>query len=100
MVKYLSAYKTIMEKEEPIYAAVSLLPCSRLWLWLANKLPIGYGNAYFIWKKNNMHGDPAKHYRKLLDDNLKTNDQKKKANEIFRQQMQNEHDFFAAAPKE
>ncbi|KAM4548919.1 uncharacterized protein PAE49_016952 isoform 2-T2 [Odontesthes bonariensis] len=100
MQKYLSDYKTILDTEEPIYFAVSLLPCSRLWLWLANQLPIGYGNAYFIWKKNNMHGNPAKHYQKLLDDRLKTDAQKKKANEIFRQQMQNEHDFFAAAPKE
>ncbi|KAM9761816.1 uncharacterized protein ACNS7B_004116 [Menidia menidia] len=97
MEKYLSDYRTIMEKEEPIYFAVSLLPCSRLWLWLANHLDIGYGNAYFIWKKNNMHGDPEEHYRKLLDNHLTTKDQKKRANEIFRQQMQNEHNFFAAS---
>ncbi|XP_072244964.1 uncharacterized protein [Leuresthes tenuis] len=97
MEKYLSDYKSILDQEEPIYAAVSLLPCSRLWLWLANQLPIGYGNAYFAWKRSNMQGDPGRHYRKLLHDHLKTGQQQKKANAIFRQQMQNEHDFFAAA---
>ncbi|KAM6921820.1 uncharacterized protein FYW49_007466 [Xenentodon cancila] len=97
MEKYLKDYKSIMEKEKPIFFAVSLLPCSRLWIWLANDLDIGYGNAYFSWKKNNMYGNPQKHYRKLLDDNLKTAEEIKRAKEIFRQQMQNEYNFFAAA---
>ncbi|XP_061592966.1 uncharacterized protein LOC133457679 [Cololabis saira] len=98
MKKYLEDYKAIMDNSKPIFFAVSLLPCSRLWLWLANELDIGYGNAYFIWKKNNMSGHPAKHYRKLLDDNLKTKEDKERADKIFRQQMENERDFFAAAP--
>ena len=100
MQKYLSDYQAIMDKEKPIYFTVALLPCSRLWLWLANQLKETYCNAYFIWKKNNMHGNPEKHYRKLLNDHLKTPEQIKRANEIFRQQMQNERDFFAASPQE
>ncbi|XP_061593090.1 uncharacterized protein LOC133457776 [Cololabis saira] len=98
MEKYLKDYKDIMDNDKPIFFAVSLLPCYRLWLWLANELDIGYGNAYFIWKMNNMSGHPEKYYRKLLDDNLKTKEDIEHADKIFRQQMQNERDFFAAAP--
>uniref|UniRef100_A0A3P9N873 Thiaminase I, tandem duplicate 1 2 n=1 Tax=Poecilia reticulata TaxID=8081 RepID=A0A3P9N873_POERE len=61
--------------------SVSLLPCSRLWIWM----------------KGNMHGDPEKHYKVLLNENLKTPDQIKRANQIFRLQMQNEQNFFAAS---
>ncbi|XP_063076243.1 uncharacterized protein LOC134466271 [Engraulis encrasicolus] len=97
MEKYLSDYQAIMDGYEPIFFAVSLLPCVRLWLWLANQLKEGYGNAYFTWKKENMHGHPEQHYRHLLDDHLTTPDQVAKANAVFRKQMQNEHDFFASS---
>ncbi|XP_012728438.2 uncharacterized protein LOC105933439 [Fundulus heteroclitus] len=100
MEKYLADYKAIMEKEKPIFFAVSLLPCSRLWIWLANQLKETYGNAYFVWKKNNMHGNPEKHYRALLNKYLKTPDKVKRANQIFRQQMQNEKNFFSASLQE
>jgi len=99
MEKYLSDYKAILYGEEPIIFAVALLPCARLWLWLGQSLKEKEFNAYFTWKKNNMVGHPEQHYRKLLDDNLKTAEQKKRANDIFRRQMQNEHDFFAASLK-
>ncbi|KAL2076731.1 hypothetical protein ACEWY4_027671 [Coilia grayii] len=97
MEKYLSNYQTVMEEEEPIYFAVALLPCVVLWLWLANQLKEGYCNAYFTWKKENAHGHPEQHYRDLLDKHLTTKEQIAKANNIFRQQMQNEHDFFASS---
>ncbi|KAK5603986.1 hypothetical protein CRENBAI_024890 [Crenichthys baileyi] len=97
MEKYLADYKAIMEKEKPIFFAVSFLPCSRLWMWIANQLKENYCNAYFIWKKNNMHGNPEKHYKVLLNKYLKTPDQITRANEIFRQQMQNEQNFFSAS---
>ncbi|MEQ2176204.1 hypothetical protein GOODEAATRI_025671, partial [Goodea atripinnis] len=100
MEKYLADYKAIMEKEKPIFFAVSLLPCSRLWLWIANQLKENYCNAYFIWKKNNMHGNPEKHYKDLLNKYLKKPDQITWANEIFRQQMQNEQTFFSASLEE
>ncbi|XP_061593480.1 uncharacterized protein LOC133458029 isoform X2 [Cololabis saira] len=100
MEKYLSDYKDIMEREEPIYSAVSLLPCARLWIWLASKLEEKKQNAYFTWKNNNMQGHPEKEYRKLLDDHLKTPQQVELAHKIFRRQMQNEHDFFAASFQE
>ncbi|MED6265605.1 hypothetical protein CHARACLAT_027217 [Characodon lateralis] len=100
MEKYLADYKAIMENEKPIFFAVSLLPCSRLWMWIANQLKENYCNAYFIWKKNNMHGNPEKHYKDLLNKYLKKPDQITRANEIFRQQMQNEKNFFSASLEE
>ncbi|KAM9762067.1 uncharacterized protein ACNS7B_004280 [Menidia menidia] len=97
MEKYLRDYKAIMEEEEPIFFAVALLPCARLWLWLATNLQEKELNAYFTWKKNNMVGHPEKHYRALLDQHLTTPEQVQRADWVFRRQMQNEHDFFAAA---
>lgn len=97
MEKYLSTYRDIMEGEEAIYFAVALLPCSMLWLWLSNQLNETCCNAYFTWKMANMHGHPEKDYRTLLDKFLTTPEQIKKANDIFRLQMQNEHDFFASS---
>ncbi|XP_076153465.1 uncharacterized protein LOC143136633 [Alosa pseudoharengus] len=97
MRKYLSDYETIMYTKEPIYFAVSLLPCSRLWGWLANQVDMTQTNAYFAWKKDNMGGHPEKHYKELLNKHLDTADKVSEANRIFQMQMQNEHDFFASS---
>ncbi|XP_063073539.1 uncharacterized protein LOC134464026 [Engraulis encrasicolus] len=95
MRKYVSDYETIMRTKEPIYFAVSLLPCSRLWVWLANKVDMAPSNAYYAWKKDNMGGRPEKHYETLLNKYLTLNNTE--AYHIFRTQMQNEHDFFATS---
>uniref|UniRef100_A0A3Q2E4C6 Uncharacterized protein n=1 Tax=Cyprinodon variegatus TaxID=28743 RepID=A0A3Q2E4C6_CYPVA len=95
MKGYLAEYQRIMVEEEPIMFAVSLLPCNRLWVWIANQLNIGYGNAYWSWKKNNMGGKPEK-YKDLLSKYL-TAKNFKKANKIFRNQMGNELQFFKAS---
>ncbi|XP_066523142.1 uncharacterized protein teni.1 [Hoplias malabaricus] len=98
MSKYLYDYRAMMKKDnDPVYFAVALLPCSRLWLWLANKLDIPQTNAYYAWKVNNMVGHPEKHYKALLNKYLNTPEKVKKADAIFRMQMQNEHDFFASS---
>ncbi|XP_066524967.1 aminopyrimidine aminohydrolase-like [Hoplias malabaricus] len=98
MFKYLSDYRKVIKMEkEPIYFVVALLPCSRLWLWLANNLDITQSNAYYTWKKNNMVGHPEKHYKVILNNNLNTTDKIQMANAIFRMQMENEHDFFATS---
>ncbi|KAM9850699.1 uncharacterized protein ACBR49_006055 [Aulostomus maculatus] len=100
MEKYLADYKEVMEKEEPIYFAVALLPCARLWLWLANQLKETCCNAYYTWKKDNMYGHPEKHYKALLNKYLTKPEQIKKATEIFQRQMKNEHDFFESSLQE
>ncbi|KAA0720683.1 hypothetical protein E1301_Tti011564 [Triplophysa tibetana] len=93
MVKYLSFYRKLMSGD-PLYFAVGLLPCSRLWVWLANNLNIPPTNAYYTWRKENMNGHPEKHYKALLNKYLNTTDKVMYANTVFRTQMQNEHDFF------
>ncbi|XP_047442923.1 uncharacterized protein LOC125009230 [Mugil cephalus] len=99
MKKYLSDYTSIMNDKDPIYFVVALLPFARLWLWLANHLKETPCNAYFTWKKQNSQGHPEKHYKALLNKYLTTADQITQANSIFRQQMQNEHEFFASSLK-
>ncbi|XP_076153466.1 uncharacterized protein LOC143136634 [Alosa pseudoharengus] len=97
MRKYLSDYETIMNTKEPIYFAVSLLPCSRLWGWLANQVDMTQTNAYFGWKKDNTGGNPEKHYKELFTKHINVTDKVLEAYRIFRMQMQNEHDFFASS---
>lgn len=99
MKNYLAEYKRIMEKEEPIMFAVGMLPCNRLWAWIADQLNIGYGNAYWTWKKNNMGGHTEKHFKALLNKYL-NGENFEKANNIFREQMMNEHDFFKDSLKQ
>ncbi|XP_016390901.1 uncharacterized protein LOC107725978 [Sinocyclocheilus rhinocerous] len=94
MKKYLSFYRNLMDNDEPLYFAVGLLPCSRLWVWLADNLNIPSTNAYYTWKVGNMGGHPEKHYKALLNNYLNTPEKVAKANAVFRAQIQNEHDFF------
>ncbi len=97
MRKYLSFYKKLMHNEKPLYFAVGLLPCSRLWGWLADHLNIPPTNAYYTWKEENMGSHPEKHYKALLNKHLYTPEKVAKANAVFRAQMQNEHDFFLSS---
>ncbi len=97
MRKYLSFYKKLMHNEKPLYFAVGLLPCSRLWGWLADNLNIPPTNAYYTWKEGNMGDNSEKHYRSLLNKYLYTPEKVAKANDVFRAQMQNEHDFFLSS---
>ncbi len=92
MEKYLSSYRKLID--DPLYFAVGLLPCARLWVWLAIHLETPENNAYFNWKKENEDGHPETHYKALLIKHLDTPEKVQKANKIFREQMQNEHDFF------
>ncbi|KAK9976678.1 hypothetical protein ABG768_021883 [Culter alburnus] len=93
MMKYLSFYRNLM-KDDPVYFAVGLLPCERLWGWLAENLNTPPTTAYYFGKVENMGGHPEKHYRALLNKYLNTPKKVGKANAVFCAQMQNEHDFF------
>ncbi|KTF88493.1 hypothetical protein cypCar_00039673 [Cyprinus carpio] len=97
MKKYLSFYRNLMDNEDPLYFAVGLLPCSRLWVWLAENLNIPPTNAYYTWKMGNIGGHPEKHYKALLNKYLNAPEYVAKANAVFRTQMQNEHDFFLSS---
>lgn len=97
MKKYLATYSEVMEEKDPIYFAVALLPCARLWVWLANNLKISKTNVYFTWKEDNKDGHPETHYKALLNKYLNTKQAIKYAKDLFQKQMQNEHDFFATS---
>ncbi|XP_063048666.1 uncharacterized protein LOC134442422 [Engraulis encrasicolus] len=59
------------EEDILVFFAVLMLARERLWLWLANQMKEGYGNAYFTWKKKNMtQWNPEKHYKKIINDNV------------------------------
>ncbi|KAM9467452.1 uncharacterized protein Hap1MRO34_014218 [Clarias gariepinus] len=93
MKKYLATYRQAMTKD-PIYFAVALVPCARLWVWLANNVELPPTNVYHTWQEDNKNGNPKKHYRDVLNKYLDTAEKINVAKAIFRTQMQNEHDFF------
>lgn len=94
--KYVAKYKEVLEVDDPIMFAVSLLPCSRLWVWLATKLEISCSNAYYNWVKSNREGHPEK-FRDLINKYLKEKKDVDRAQQIFKAQMKNEFDFFQAS---
>ncbi|KAI7813428.1 uncharacterized protein LOC130548184 [Triplophysa rosa] len=94
MEKYLSDYRTFMK--DPLDFIVALLPCTRLWVWLANKMSIPQNSPYYTWKESNMYCHPEK-YKPLLNKYLNTPDKVKRANDVFCTQMQNEYHFFTSS---
>ncbi|KAF5889133.1 uncharacterized protein DAT39_021166, partial [Clarias magur] len=72
MKAYLTTYRTVMMNEDPIYFAVALLPCARLWVWLANNMEIPENNVYHQWQEDNRSGHPEMHYKALLNKYLDT----------------------------
>lgn len=95
MEQYLSDYSTFMK--DPLDFAVALLPCARLWLWLAEKINVAENSPYYTWKESNMGGHPERHYQTLLNKYLNTTDKVKRANDVFSTQMQNEYHFFLSS---
>lgn len=83
---------------DEVYFVVAMIPCSRLWYWLANQMAAyeGPGNAYSFWIRENKQGDGGKKledfvnkYQQILD--------KDEANEIYREAMRCEVNFMRSA---
>lgn len=98
MEKILSEFKTFATDTGAIFFVVALYSYERLMNWLAEQLNETQKNPYYFWKIENLFLDIKEHYKKLLDHHLKTNEQIQKAEQMFRQQMQNEQNFFASFP--
>ncbi|XP_023657898.2 uncharacterized protein [Paramormyrops kingsleyae] len=96
IVSYVNTYHEVMQGYEPIYFAVALLPCARLWAYLGQNLSITQKNAYYSFKRDNDGHDPSKHFKSLLDGHQRKID-KHLANSIFRKQMENEKSFFQSS---
>ncbi|XP_036380957.1 uncharacterized protein LOC118775244 [Megalops cyprinoides] len=92
---YTDAYRDVMNTQDPIYFAIAMLPCSRLWTHLAEKLQMDKNNAYYEFKADNMR-HPEKHFKPLLDKYQSTIDVTL-AHAIFRSQMKHERAFFQSA---
>ncbi|XP_066551786.1 uncharacterized protein LOC136718065 [Amia ocellicauda] len=79
-----------------IYFAVALLPCARLWPYLAEHLDIPKDSPYYRFKADNEGGNTEKHYKNLLE-KYRRDIKESYANFIFRQQMIHENEFFKSA---
>ncbi|XP_037388369.1 uncharacterized protein LOC119261944 [Pygocentrus nattereri] len=94
MQKYLDTYREVMKESDPVYFVVALLPCPRAWSWIAQNLQLPKHSVHYIRKSDSESGQSEKHYRPILNKYLNSTEKLQKANDIFRRQMQNEHDFF------
>ncbi|XP_043938341.1 uncharacterized protein LOC122810856 [Protopterus annectens] len=89
---YVDSYKALM-KEKPIYFVIGLLPCSKLWPYIAQNLDISDSSPYIDFKNGNMKDDSWKRFGELLETHrckIKEN----KAHKIFRSHMKHEYLFF------
>ncbi|KAM6985181.1 putative ATP-dependent RNA helicase DDX52 [Aplochiton taeniatus] len=92
MKSYVQSYKDWL-KEDTIYFAVALLPCSRLWLYVGDNLHLPKGSPYYGFQEGNTGGHPEKHFKDLLENHRKDMDEKKAKN-LFKKHMEYEYQFF------
>ncbi|KAL6491470.1 hypothetical protein MHYP_G00018150 [Metynnis hypsauchen] len=95
--KYLDTYREVMKESDPVYFVVALLPCPRVWSWIAQNLQLPDHGAHYIRKSDNEGGQSEKRFRPILKKYLNAAEKVQKANDIFRRQMQNERDFFCSS---
>ncbi|XP_043938526.1 uncharacterized protein LOC122811049 [Protopterus annectens] len=93
MKKYISSFDALL-KEDPLYFVVGLLPCSKLWPYLAQNMNIKESSPYINFKNNNKDDRSRKHFEQVLENHRKEMNESK-ANYIFKSHMENERDFFA-----
>ncbi|XP_067841719.1 uncharacterized protein [Heptranchias perlo] len=92
---YVESFSELLT-EHPIYFAIAMLPCAKLWPFVAENLNIKEGNPYYPFKRDNGDDNSRKHYEpllKLYQDRLNQT----KAFEIFRNQMKHEKSFFSSS---
>jgi len=86
--------------EEVIYTLVVMLPCSRLWVYLAdrlNKEPSITMSLYYFWIKDNISSRGFQKIETYINDNLKKFN-KTLALEIYKKSIALELDFFNQVP--
>lgn len=90
---YVDSYKALMD-EKNIYFVISLLPCFKLWPYIANSLDISESSPYINFKKNNMNDDSWIYFSNLIEKH-RCGINENKAKRIFRSHMKHEKLFFA-----
>ncbi|XP_043938478.1 uncharacterized protein LOC122811025 [Protopterus annectens] len=92
---YVRSYEKLL-KRNPLYFAVGMLPCSKLWPYIANKLTIDTSSPYYHFKSENEHDGSKNNYESLLERHrLKISE--RQAKKIFQTHMKLEMQFFAEA---
>ena len=83
---------------EPVYAAVVMTPCDRLWSWLAHELASAKmeTNLYNFWIEENTDDSGALHLERFINANANSLDESK-ALAVFRRAMLGEVNFFRSA---
>ncbi|XP_030844031.1 uncharacterized protein LOC100892956 [Strongylocentrotus purpuratus] len=83
--------------EEPFYLLIAMLPCEKLWGWLAQEIKSGINdtNVYSFWIQDNLPGSHT--LANYIDENAeKFKVDLKKAMKIYKDGMQCEVDFFTS----
>ncbi|XP_062518210.1 uncharacterized protein LOC134193393 isoform X2 [Corticium candelabrum] len=86
----------VFESSPPYYMIIALLPCNRLWAWLAKTLePFATeSNLYAFWITGNISTND--HWDNFVNHHASKFDYKE-ALEVFRKGMEHEVDFFQSA---
>eukprot|EP00057_Strongylocentrotus_purpuratus_P005039 XP_003730066.1 PREDICTED: uncharacterized protein LOC764526 isoform X1 [Strongylocentrotus purpuratus] len=87
----------VATKEEPFYLLIAMLPCEKLWGWLAQEIKSGINdtNVYSFWIQDNLPGSHT--LANYIDENAENfKVDLKKAMKIYKDGMQCEVDFFTS----
>ncbi|XP_022093498.1 uncharacterized protein LOC110980809 [Acanthaster planci] len=98
---YSAFEKGVAENCEPIYLLIAMLPCEKLWEWLAEQIQSGISetNVYSFWITDNLGGSSKlAHFIDAYADEYGVDLQK--AKDIYHGAMQGEVNFFASATAE
>ncbi|ADO68875.1 TenA family transcriptional regulator [Stigmatella aurantiaca] len=91
----------VAANDEPLYAIVAMIPCERLWSWLANQMigDAGPGNLYSFWITGNTSDTGACRLEAFVDAHAHHLDEGR-ALSVYRTCMLGECNFFRSACKQ
>jgi len=100
--QYVDYESKVCREYDPIYAAIVMAPCDRLWYWVSNQMKSNSpnGNVYQKWiDDNSSYEQGALELETFIDANMAMIDEEK-ASVVYRTAMLAEVNFFRSACKQ
>ncbi len=97
--KQYMAFESIVARQlPPLYLVVAMIPCERLWSWLANQVKPGSpsGNLYNFWINGNLNDSGAQKLETFINEHVNNIDVNQ-AISVYQGCMTGEGNFFRSA---
>jgi thiaminase/transcriptional activator TenA len=96
--QYMAFESMVALRLPPLYLVIAMIPCERLWSWLANQVKPGpsSGNLYNFWINGNLNDSGAQKLETFINQHVNNIDAKL-ALGVYQGCMTGEGDFFRSA---